>query len=156
MSGTAERLRIAPVTLTGRFVRLEPLATAHVDALAGIASEPSLWTWFAGRLNDRASLEAFVADALAAAAQRTAANTEAKYLMLSHAFDTLRATRVELKAHSRNEKPRRAIERIGAQFEGIHRKHMLQPDGSRRDSAWYSIIDDDWPAVKARLEAMLR
>jgi RimJ/RimL family protein N-acetyltransferase len=88
--------------------------------------------------------------------QRTVANTEAKYLMLRHAFETLGATRVELKTHALNVKSRTAIERLGTQFEGIHRKHMLQPDGSRRDTAWYSILDDEWPAVKTRLESMLR
>ena len=87
--------------------------------------------------------------------QRSAVNTEAKLLMLGHAFDTLGATRVELKTHSKNEKSRRAIERIGAKFEGIHRKHMLHHDGSRRDTAWYSIVDDEWPAVKTRLEGMI-
>ena len=92
---------------------------------------------------------------LAASAQRTGANTDAKLLMLTHAFENLGATRVEFKTHSKNEKSRRAIERIGGVFEGLHRKHMLHQDGSRRDSAWYSILDDEWPAVKARLEDML-
>ncbi len=90
--------------------------------------------------------------------QRSVVNTEAKLLMLTHAFETLGATRVELKTHKNNEKSRRAIERIGAQFEGIHRKHMLHHDGSRRDTAWYSIVDErQWPVVKAcRLEAIVK
>ena len=93
---------------------------------------------------------------LTPSAQRTSVNTEAKYLMLRHAFEALGARRVELKTHAKNDKSRAAIERIGAQFEGIHRNHMLMPDGSMRDTAWYSIIDIEWPAVKARLEGWLR
>lgn len=87
--------------------------------------------------------------------QRSVVNTEAKLLMLRHAFETLGATRVELKTHSANVKSRRAIERLGATFEGTHRKHMLHNDGSRRDTVWYSILDDEWPALRARLEGML-
>ena len=87
--------------------------------------------------------------------QRTAANTEAKYLMLRHAFEALGARRVELKTHVLNEKSRSAIERLGAVYEGMHRNHMVMPDGSMRDTVWYSVIDTEWPAVKARLEARL-
>ena len=87
--------------------------------------------------------------------QRSAVNTEAKLLMLTHAFETLGAVRVELKTHALNEKSRTAMERLGARFEGIHRKHMLMPDGTRRDTAWYAILDDEWPATKVRLTAML-
>lgn len=92
---------------------------------------------------------------LAPAWQQTGANTEAKYLMLRHAFELLGARRVELKTHENNDKSRAAIERLGAVFEGTHRNHMLMPDGSMRHTAWYSIIDTEWPAVKARLEARL-
>jgi hypothetical protein len=143
--GITTPLQIAPVTLTGRFVRLEPLMRIHTDALAKFAFEPSLWAWTPTQALDRAGLEAWVV-----------VNTDAKYLMLRHAFETLGATRVELKTHSQNVKSRRAIERIAAKFEGIHRKHMLHHDGSRRDTAWYSILDDEWPGVKVRLAAMLR
>lgn len=87
--------------------------------------------------------------------QRTAANTEAKYLMLRHAFEVWGARRVELKTHAQNAQSRAAIERLGAKFEGVHRNHMLMPDGSMRDTAWYSIIDSEWPAVKAALSARL-
>lgn len=87
--------------------------------------------------------------------QRSAANTEAKFLMLRHAFESMGARRVELKTHSENVKSRAAIERLGAVFEGTHRNHMLMPDGSMRSSVWYSIIDSEWPAVKARLAARL-
>jgi RimJ/RimL family protein N-acetyltransferase len=84
----------------------------------------------------------------------TGANAEAKYLQLRHAFEALGCMRVELKTDARNERSRRALEALGAQFEGIHRKHMLRHYGVR-DSAWYSVVDDEWPAVKARLEERL-
>jgi RimJ/RimL family protein N-acetyltransferase len=84
--------------------------------------------------------------------QRTHINTNAKYLMLRHAFETLRCGRVELKTDARNDKSRTAMERMGAQFEGVLRQHMLRDDGTWRDSAYYSVLDHEWPAVKARLE----
>jgi N-acetyltransferase len=83
------------------------------------------------------------------------ANTEAKYLLLLHAFERLGAQRVEFKTDARNERARAALAALPAEFEGIHRKHMLVRGGERRDSAWYAVIDDDWPAVKAALEARL-
>lgn len=87
--------------------------------------------------------------------QRTPVNTEAKYLMLGHAFDALGCRRVEFKTDRLNERSRRALERIGAVEEGVFRNHMLMPDGRIRDSVYYSIIDREWPAVKARLEGLL-
>jgi len=88
--------------------------------------------------------------------QRTRTNTEAKYLMLRHAFETWKCMRVELKTHAQNAKSRAAILRIGAIEEGTLRKHLLQADGSVRDSVYFSILDDEWPNVKKKLEAMLR
>jgi RimJ/RimL family protein N-acetyltransferase len=89
-------------------------------------------------------------------AQRTAVNTEAKYLMLRQAFEGWGALRVQLKTDANNAKSRAAIMRIGASFEGIIRKQMLRPhDGYERDSAMFSIIESEWPAAKAGLEAML-
>ena len=88
--------------------------------------------------------------------QRTAINTEAKYLMLTHAFETLGCVRVELKTDVLNEPSRRAMLRIGAREEGILRKHTLMWTGRYRDSIYYSVLDDEWPAVKARLEGMMR
>ena len=85
----------------------------------------------------------------------TGINVEAKLLLLTHAFDTLGAMRVELKTDARNERSRAAILALGAQFEGVFRKHMQMADGRIRDSAWYAITDDDWPAVRARLVARL-
>ena len=84
--------------------------------------------------------------------QRTAANTEAKYLMLRHAFEQLGCIRVELKTDVLNEKSRNAILRIGAKQEGIFRNHVICAGGRIRDSVWYSIIDSEWPQVKLALE----
>jgi N-acetyltransferase len=87
--------------------------------------------------------------------QRTHINTEAKLLQLWYAFEVLRCRRVELKADADNLKSRTAILRIGATPEGIFRKHMLYADGRNRDSAYFSIIDDEWPQVRERLETGL-
>jgi RimJ/RimL family protein N-acetyltransferase len=81
------------------------------------------------------------------------ANTEAKLLLLTHAFERLGCLRVEFKTDALNERSRAALAAIPATFEGVSRKHMLVRGGERRDSAWYSVIDDDWPSVKAALEA---
>jgi RimJ/RimL family protein N-acetyltransferase len=86
--------------------------------------------------------------------QRTAVNTEAKYLMLRHAFETLGAMRVELKTDSLNERSRRAILRLGAVEEGVFRKHMTTESGRVRHTVYFSIVDDEWPDVKARLERL--
>jgi N-acetyltransferase len=88
--------------------------------------------------------------------QRTAVNTEAKCLMLRHAFEVWRCVRVELKTNAKNERSRRAILRIGAIEEGTLRKHQLNADGRPRDSVYFSITDDEWPTVKQRLELMMR
>ena len=200
MSAPIDPSRIAPVTLTGRFVRLEPLTLAHVEPLLPLAAEAAIWRWMPAPATDRASLTRWVEAALEAAAaqtaipfatvqladgrvagstrfmnigahdgrveigatwlgaayRRTPVNTEAKLLMLTHAFEGLGAVRVELKTHALNAQSRAAIERLGARFEGIHRKHMLMADGTMRDTAWYSILDDEWPSVKARLTVKLR
>ena len=83
------------------------------------------------------------------------ANLEAKLLQLGHAFETWRCRRVEFKTDALNDRSRRALEALGASFEGVHRKHMLVRGGESRDSAWYAITDDDWPTVRARLESRL-
>jgi len=95
------------------------------------------WTWIAPRW------------------QRTAINTEAKYLMLSHAFEKLHCVRVELKTDVLNTPSRKAMLRIGAKEEGVLRKHSLVWDGRYRDSIYYSILDDEWATVKQELEKML-
>ena len=190
---------VAPVVLEGRIVRLEPLSEDHLEGLADVAFEPSIWQWTLARPTDRAGLRAWLEAALANAAagteqpfvtidqvtgqpigstrflsivpehrrleigwtwlgrawQRTGANREAKLLLLGHAFDQLGANRVEFKTDSRNEPSRTALLGIGATFEGIFRNHMVMPDGPLRHSAYYSVISDEWPAVRARLEASL-
>ncbi|KJE24304.1 hypothetical protein FF36_01379 [Frankia torreyi] len=92
---------------------------------------------------------------LAASAQRTAVNTEAKLLLLGHAFGTWAALRVCLKTDARNARSRVAIERLGARFEGVRRTHVLALDGTARDSAYYSIVRAEWPGVRAGLIARL-
>lgn len=84
--------------------------------------------------------------------RRTAINTEAKYLMLRHAFEVWKLQRVEFKTDVANSRSRNAIVRLGAKEEGIFRKHMVTENGRRRDSIFYSILDDEWPVVKAGLE----
>jgi RimJ/RimL family protein N-acetyltransferase len=96
------------------------------------------WTWY-GR-----------------AYQRTATNTESKYLLLRHAFETLGAVRVEFKTDSLNERSRAALVRIGAKEEGILRNHMITWSGRLRHSVYYSVIAEEWPEVKRRLEERLR
>jgi RimJ/RimL family protein N-acetyltransferase len=96
------------------------------------------WTWVAPRW------------------QRTGVNTEAKYLMLRHAFETLGCRRVELKTNATNVRSRTAMLRIGATEEGTLRQHMIQPDGTPRDTVYFSVIDGEWAAVKQRLEGLLR
>ncbi len=103
----------------------------HLDAAA-----PRLeigWTWYARRV------------------QRTALNTEAKLLLLGHAFGTLGCIAVELRTHSLNQQSRRAIERLGAKLDGILRNHQVARDGTLRDSCVYSIIASEWPAVRSHL-----
>ena len=92
---------------------------------------------------------------IAPAWQRTGANSEAKYLMLRHAFEVWKCMRVELKTDALNEKSRNAILRIGAKEEGILRKHLITWTGRVRDSVYFSILDTEWPQVKARLERMM-
>lgn len=190
---------LLPVTLHGTAVRLEPLTAAHAGVLAEAALDPELWRVTVERIDDRASLDAYIARALAQQAagtalpfamvepstgrgigstrfgnaelahgrveigwtwigrawQRTRVNTEAKYLLLRHAFDTLGLTRVELKTDAINARSRAAILRIGATEEGTLRRHTRTWDGRLRDSVYFSVIAEEWPAVRARLEAML-
>ncbi len=91
----------------------------------------------------------------AASARRTPVNTEAKRLLLAHAFETEGVHRVQLKTDLRNERSQRAIERLGAVRDGILREHVLMPDGYRRSSVVYSILADEWPVVRSRLDRFL-
>ena len=95
------------------------------------------WTWVAGPW------------------QRTAINTDAKYLLLTHAFESLGCMRVELKTDSLNDRSRAAILRIGAREEGVFRNHMITASGRIRHTVYFSILDSEWPEVKARLQAKL-
>jgi RimJ/RimL family protein N-acetyltransferase len=190
----------APVTLSGRIVRLVPLTLAHVPGLARVGLDPELWRWIPSPVRSEAEMATYVEVALeeqrrgaaipfatldqgsgevigstrfanisaadrrveigwtwvARAVQRTGANTEAKLLMLSHAFEVLRAVRVELKTDALNQQSRAAILRLGAKEEGILRKHRLTSSGRWRDTVYFSILDDEWPALKARLAARLQ
>jgi RimJ/RimL family protein N-acetyltransferase len=191
--------RLAPVTLSGRIVRLAPLELSHVPALAEVGLDPALWQWTLARPRSEADLRDWAEATIrhreagtelpfvtleastgrpigssrylnivmehrrleigwtwvAPAWQRTGANREAKLLMLTHALETLGCRRVEFKTDSLNEPSRRALLGIGTTFEGIFRNHMVMPDGRMRHSAYYSVIDDEWPAVKAALERSL-
>jgi RimJ/RimL family protein N-acetyltransferase len=190
---------VEPVTLEGRYVRLEPLSLAHHAALCEAGLDEAIWRYMPQTLRTPEDMRAFIEEALEAQAagatlpfatvdkasgraigstrffnidrthrrleigwtwlglawQRTAANTEAKYLMLAHAFETLGCIRVEFKTDSLNERSRAALLRIGAKEEGTFRDHMIMPDGRLRHSVYYSIIAAEWPEVKARLEQKL-
>ena len=88
--------------------------------------------------------------------QKTALNTECKLLLLSNAFENLNCQAVEFRTHVMNQQSRRAIERLGAKFDGILRAHMMMADGSIRDTAVYSIIAAEWPTVEAHLTRQLK
>ncbi len=184
------------VTLTGRYVTLEPLSPNHEGALAEAASDlHRLWytsiptpedvaTEISRRLDLRrigSMLPFAVLDAsgtpvgmttymhidatlprveigstwVAKSAQRGPLNTEAKLLLLRHAFEHLNCVAVEFRTHFINHQSRRAIERLGAKQDGILRNHMRMEDGSMRDTVVYSILDAEWPMVAAHLQWQL-
>lgn len=186
-----------PVTLNGKFVRLEPMTEVHVPGLAAIGLEDSIWEHMLyGEMRSEDDMRNWVCDILSrrdlpftvfhlasgrvAGAtrylnidpgnrgleiggtwyglefQRTAVNTECKYLLLQHAFEILKSIRVQFKTDSRNVRSQRAIERIGAKHEGVLRNHMILPDGRFRHSIYYSILDSEWPVVKKKLEEMMK
>ncbi|HEX7737162.1 MAG TPA: GNAT family protein [Ktedonobacteraceae bacterium] len=193
---------IEPITLTGRFARLEPLRLEHAAELYEASrQEPDLWRYMPvsqpGAVAEMERIIAFhlrekekghhlplaIIDLasdhtvgstcylevslqergleigwtwLAPSVQRTGINTECKYLLLSYAFEQWGAIRVQLKTHHLNLQSQRAIERLGAVKEGVLRNHKIMPDGSYRHSVYYSIIDSEWPGVKAGLEAKMR
>lgn len=137
-----------------------PFVTLWQDRVVGSTSYlgAERWRWPAGsprQRSDRPDVVEIGATWLAASAQRTRCNTEAKLLMLAHAFDVWQVHRVSLKTDARNMQSRRAIERLGALFEGVRRADMPGSDGSVRDSAYYSIVRAEWPVVRAQLEAAL-
>ena len=203
---------IDPVTLSGRLVRLEPLAPGHLDGLvAAAAADPTesfpftvvprtpeamarwlgealalaaagqalpfatisaldgrvlgstrfanleRWSWPAPPPDPR-PLDAVEIGWtwLARAAQRSGANTEAKLLLLRHAFTVLRVRRLTLKTDARNARSRAAIARLGASLDGLLRAHLPASDGGPRDSAVFSILEAEWPVVEARLVGLLQ
>jgi RimJ/RimL family protein N-acetyltransferase len=191
---------VAPVTLEGEVIRLEPLSLEHHAQLCEVGLDDELWRWIptAVRIPDemRAYIETALAEQAAGTAlpfatieratgraigstrfanidranrhveigwtwlgrkwQRTAANTEAKYLMLGHAFETWGCLRVEFKTDSLNQRSRAALLRIGAKEEGTFRNHVITWTGRLRHSVYYSIIDSEWPTVKTHLQYKLR
>ena len=118
------------------------------------------WPWPPGNANQRGAERPDVAEIgwtwLAAAAQRTPINTEAKLLMLAHAFDHWRVHRVSFMTDARNQRSRNAIMRLGARFDGVLRAARPASDGTIRDTAAFSILEAEWPAVRANLEARLK
>ena len=117
------------------------------------------WTWPKGHASARTDGAPDAGEIgwtwLAEEAQRTAVNTEAKRLMLAHAFETWQFHRITLKTDVRNTRSRAAIERLGARFDGVLRAHFPAVDGTLRDSATYSILAAEWPSVRASLDARL-
>jgi RimJ/RimL family protein N-acetyltransferase len=147
----------------GRAGRAVPFAT--VEAASGRVvgstrfSNVERWSWPDGRERRPPG----GADAveigwtwLSARAQRTGVNTEAKLLMLRHAFTAWRVHRVQLKTDERNQRSRSAIDRLGARFEGVLRCQLPSAEGGVRDTAFFSVVEAEWPAVEARLEGLLR
>ena len=189
-----------PVTLMGKFVRLEPLSEVHVPSLAEVGLEPEIWRYMRyGKVESEEQLRVWVRELLdhqtqgtdlpfaviqlasgnaigctrylnidipnrsleiggtwyGLAHQGTMVNTECKYLLLMHAFEALSCVRVWFKADRRNARSIHALERLGSQKEGVLRNHMILPDGYIRDSVVFSILPDEWPLVKQKLEGKL-
>jgi N-acetyltransferase len=141
--------------------RRMPFLTVWRERVAGCTSYLDLqqWRWPAGsplQRTDRPDAVEIGATWLAASAQRTRCNTEAKYLMLTHAFDVWQVHRVALKTDERNARSRQAIERLGARLDGVRRGDMAGQDSTVRSSAYYSILRAEWPAIRAKLEASLQ
>lgn len=193
-------MKIEPVTLTGKVVRLEPLAEAHIPSLAQVGLEEKIWRYMRyGNVETIDQLGAWVRELLELQAagsdlpfavinlssgqaigstrylhidhdnrsleiggtwygldfQRTLVNAECKYLLLKHAFEELSCVRVWFKTDLRNLRSQHAIEKLGAVKEGVLRNHMIMPDGFVRELVIYSILPQEWPEVKQRLEARL-
>jgi N-acetyltransferase len=136
-----------------------PFAIVYEGRVVGTTSYSDFqpWTWPDGSPLQRNSPDAVEIGStwLAQSAQRTGCNSEAKYLLLSHAFDVWAVHRVALQTDERNERSRRAIERLGARLDGIRRAHTAGADGSVRNSACYSLLRDEWPQTRRQLEQRL-
>jgi RimJ/RimL family protein N-acetyltransferase len=138
-----------------------PLVTVWRGRVVGSTSfiEPRVWAWPPGsalQRTDRPDTVEIGSTWLAASAQRTRCNTEAKLLMLAHAFERWQVHSVSLKTDERNARSRRAIERLGARFDGLRRADMPGADGTVRTSAYYSILAAEWPVVCEGLRGNLR
>lgn len=190
-----------PVTLEGKWTRLEPLTLEHAPQLFDVAQDEEIWRYMpAPTPTTIDDVRAWMRDALDGHARgiflpfaiveratnkaigstryldispsdrhveigwtwlgknywRTPINTECKYLLLKHAFETLGCIRVSFKTDLRNERSQRAIERLGAVREGLWRRVVIMYNGYQRSSVFYSILDDEWASVKARLEDKMR
>ena len=193
-------MKIEPISLTGKLVRLEPLSEAHIPGLAKMGLEPEIWRYMRyGKVETVEQLRAWVLQLLELQThgtdlpfsvihlasgsaigctrylnidppnrsleiggtwygleyQGTLVNTECKYLLLTHAFETLSCVRVWFKADARNARSIRALERLGVHKEGVLRNHMILPDGYIRDSVVFSLLPEEWPSVKLKLLAQL-
>jgi RimJ/RimL family protein N-acetyltransferase len=194
-------MKIEPVTLTGRVVRLEPLAARHIPDLAQVGFQPEIWRYMRyGKMETIEQLTAWVDELLVLQTkgtdlpfaviflasghaigctrylnidmpnrsleiggtwygldyQGTQVNTECKYLLMQHAFEQLGCVRVWFKTDARNLHSQHALEKLGAVKEGVLRNHMILPDGYIRDSVVYSLLPNEWPHVKTKLETRLR
>jgi RimJ/RimL family protein N-acetyltransferase len=194
-------MKVEPVTLQGRIVRLEPLSEAHVSALAKVGLKEEIWRYMRyGNVETVEKLSAWVHELLDLQAlgsdlpfaviqlatgeaigctrylhidpanraleiggtwygldyQGTRVNTECKYLLLQHAFEQLECIRVWFKTDLRNLHSQHALERLGAVKEGVLRNHMILLDGFIRDSVVYSLLPEEWPQVKMKLEDRLK
>jgi RimJ/RimL family protein N-acetyltransferase len=193
-------MKIEPVTLEGKHVRLEPLSLNHHEGLCEVGLDEELWRLTTVMIQTPENMRSYIEEALkereagrsipfatieratgkivgstrfgnidaanlrveigwtwvAKNWQRTAINTEAKYLMFKHAFETWKCNRVELKTDSLNERSRNAILRIGAKEEGTLRNHMITYTGRLRHSVYFSVIESEWNDVKARLEEIMK
>lgn len=191
-------MRIEPVILENRFVRLEPIEERHRESLRAAGDDPDLWR-FATINQHNADFNAWMDDRLAATARGTdltfvitdkvsgacagsssylaialphkrleigwtwypkrfwagAVNPAAKRALMTHGFETLGLNRIELKLDAANARSWRAVEKLGAKHEGVFRRHVVMPDGRLRDTAWFSVLAEEWPGVRAGLDRRL-
>jgi RimJ/RimL family protein N-acetyltransferase len=193
-------MKIAPITLNGKIIRLEPLSLEHVPDLCRVGLDDRIWRFMRyGLIQTSEDMRRWVENLLCLQEKGTdlpfaviglesgraigatrymniapehrsleiggtwygidyqgsGVNIEAKYLMLRHAFEEWRCIRVQIKTDLRNERSQRAIEKIGLVREGVLRNHIILPDGYIRSSVIYSLLDNEWPAVKSQLEARM-
>lgn len=193
-------MKVEPVVLEGKHVKLDPMRVDHLPALCEVGLTDGIWKWTNNIVTEAADLERYVRAALADRDlglalpfvtidrasgkivgstrfgnidrfnrkaeigwtwvnpqwQRTAINSEAKLLMLTHAFEVWKCIRVEFKTDSNNKQSQKAIKRLGAVKEGVLRNHMITESGRYRDSVFFSITDAEWESVKANLASKIR